>query len=44
MAEALSQSQIDELLNKMRSGGIEEVEEEACMRTLHGLHPLISPV
>ena len=28
MAEALSQSQIDELLNKMRSGGIEEVEEE----------------
>ena len=28
MAEALSQSQIDELLNKMRTGGMEELEQE----------------
>ncbi len=28
MAEALSQSQIDELLNKMRTGGMEEIEQE----------------
>lgn len=28
MAEALSQNQIDELLKKMRSGGIDETEEE----------------
>lgn len=28
MAEALSQSQIDALLNKMRTGGVDEVEQE----------------
>lgn len=35
MAEALSQSQIDELLKKMRSGGMEEIEEEEEQKHKH---------